>query len=409
MTAFLLVETVVTKTVPRGRGAGPKKEDPFNLYDAIGEEPADKAGEGSFAWCDPIPVAEIPGSRFEVETFGPQAGKKRVGYRAIVPLAGLTEWLATNRPGFAKLPLRYATHAGASHLGDDAHHARHPLHHLRFTFAASDSSGNLCIPSAEVVPDPGAREKLAGLYAAVNGGRTEPVVAEHGYFGRILVFDAIRPNPVAVVTNTRRGVTGIVTVPNGDLAPAPYANDDEEWVFTPAGDTPAMRALPEAKRKEIADLLTVAEGDRLVFSILGYDNISKDHCLPGDRSFLMHGISTPVFGEPPGTLRYVTWRIKDAGAIAKEDYVEETAGETEIHRFPDYAFRRAAAGEQAVQFYVNDHSVFRDPEKATDPGDRRDWFMKTNRRGMKLVFKVTPAGETSVEKMGNEEKTTTGK
>lgn len=399
-TAFLLLETCVTRSVPRGRGA-PRKESPLSVYDALGEEPENPEGEGMFVWSDPIPVAEIPGFVYSVERFGPEAGRRRAGMRVEVPLPALVARLAASHPAHAKLPLRYAAFAGASAIHDPAARDRTPPH-LRFTFIVADSSGNLVVPSERIVPDPAVRGKFAAIYASLNGGRTEPRIGEHERFGRILPLDAIRPHPAVVVTNTRRGLTGVVTLPGGDLAPAPWGNDDEEWVFSAAGDTPAMRALPAARRAEVADLLTVAEGDRLLFQLCAADNISRDAVDPADPRKPMHGISTPVTGETAGDLRYLTWSIDDAGAVSRDDVVERTEGGVEIHRFPDYVFRRAVSGEQSVRFYVTDFSTFRDPAAPSAPDGSPGWFAKVNRRGMRLVFKVTTAA-TATERLGGAE------
>lgn len=400
--AFLLFETCVTRSVGRGRGA-PRKGSPLSLYDALGEEPADPKGEGEFVWSDPIPLAEVPGVVYSVERFGPEAGRKRVGMRAEVPLSALEEILAAKSPAHAKLPLRYAALAGESRIHDPSARER-TAPHLRFTFAAADSSGNLVVPSERIVPDPAVRAKFAEIHAAINGGRSEPTMGEHDHFGRILPLDAIRPNPVVVVTNTRRGVSGVVTLPNGDLAAEPWGNDEAEWVFSAAGETPAMRALPPPRRAEVADLLTVAEGDRLLFSIAACDNVSRDAVDPASPAGALHGVSTPMCGEGEGMRRYVTWRIEDAGAVAREDFVEEGAGGNEIHRYPDYVFRRAAAGEQSVRFYVTDFSTFRDPAAPPAPDGSPDWFTRVNRRALKLVFKVNPAS-TTTERMGGSERT----
>jgi hypothetical protein len=283
------------------------------------------------------------------------------------------------------MPIHFATNASMQHnLPELA--SRLPLH-LRYTVALSDSSGNLILPSNNIITDETSRNSMLNLQAGINANRNEPSILEHEYFGRIIVLDHIAPNLGLIVTNNRTHQTGIFTVANSSLAQKPWKNQEPEWSFSADGSGSGMADLTDNEQKKLKNILNVAENDRLLFQVVAWDNISRNHKSADNRN---HGISTPLVGDPatPSLLRYQTFKILDKGAISEEQTMEETPTGQKISCYPDYIFRRASTEEQSVFFYVHDFSTFRDPTLNNHSTTSSDFFAKTNRRGLKLIFKV---------------------
>jgi len=393
---FIMFETYKTKYVTSDRGTYGKNGDFQNLAETINETPASRRETGYLSWTMPISVKEIPGHRIEVENFGPNYGRKRVGYQIILPIEGIERYLHDNFPDFEKMPIHFASYANI-HTEDNELMMRNPKY-LRYTVAISDSSGNFLIPSSSVVSDSAVIDRLISIYSSMNGGSNLPTINKHSYFGKIFVLDNIKPVPICVMTNTRTKKTTIFTMDIGDLSSNPYGDSLNEWIFTYTGSSSAMEKLTPSKRKEFKESLVVAEGDRLVFQILGYDNISKDY-ISSDGSG-NHGISTPIVGDSPEFYRYQTFEIKDPTAGSQDSLIERKVGGVKIFVYPDYMFRGSSSKEQSVSFYITDYSIFRDKNSALSGNfDVNSSFLsRVNRRALKLVFKVVKSN-FSTERM----------
>lgn len=297
---------------------------------------------------------------------------------------------------------------------------------LRFTVAVSDAAGNWSVPDF-LSPQP-AMDPLAHLtkysYKASVTGDIKPYFDEnrpkiqHNYQMPLVVFDNDKPNPMLLVT--AKGADGSTRttryyIPNGDLADLepsspvpqinPWVNDYQVWEFDADGESDAMKFLKDHDREryeEYKKSLQIQENSRVVYEVVGYDNVNK--WVVREDPFSYFGVTTPIAysdgAKDDSMIRPVTWKIIDPTTEADPQLAsllyEDPAAKTYV--YPDYVYRNVEdSKDYGVEFTVHDRSNFNDP--AQNGGLTFNW------RTLRLKFKILKNNATweGIEKLGSKE------
>jgi hypothetical protein len=242
---------------------------------------------------------------------------------------------------------------------------------LRICTAVLDSSGNLRMPWLSRAID---EKKVLGDFQAKYG---VDKLSKAGLCDEMMVvvpYDDRLPGAVLSVTNTETNITTAFTIPNYDCLTKentdagsevyfPFAEQAEVWHFKYDGDTEAMKwlKLKDPKRyDEYIKALTINEDVRLIFDMIGYDNVNKYfETLDSDKKKIgQYGISTEMAGGEKGleSLYYRTWRIDDPTGTESLMYEDKAQN---LFVYPDYVFRNPEQGKvYKVSFIVEDFSPF---------------------------------------------------
>jgi hypothetical protein len=242
---------------------------------------------------------------------------------------------------------------------------------MRICTAVLDSSGNLRMPWLSRTIDE--KKVLADFQAKFGAAK----LSKAGLCDEMIVvvpYDDRLPGAVLSLTNTETNVTTSFTIPNYDCLETenasagakvyfPFAEQAEVWHFKYDGDTDAMKWLKQKDPKrydEYIKALTINEDVRLIFDMVGYDNINKYlETIDSDKTKIgQYGISTEMAGAEKGVenLYYRSWRIDDP--TGTESLLYENKAE-ELFVYPDYMFRNPEQGKTyKVSFFVEDFSPF---------------------------------------------------
>ncbi len=416
---YFLVETYTEKYRPYDYNNPPGQlfTDPFELDSTIYEHLDDSYPlNGKFSYLGPFQISKIQGVTIKnIKLTTATRPDDKVAYIISVPITGLEmEIERTAGSEKSRLPLNYASMS--DFVPVDANSAleykSRGIKAMRLTFAACDSSANWIIPDRSLINDNTVYNNLLNTIMAVPPipGITSKYNT-HRLCCNIYVFDDRRPNPIIIVSNTETNHTDIFSVPNSDLADAPYSDNAAVWEFDYAGLSDTMQKLSQPERERFKNALTISEDVRLIFKVLAYDNINKSLIKQGVN--LSHGISTPVImgaAADPGVMRYTGWKIIDP-QCQSPGLISENIGGHDFSVFPEYIFRTPDPSKgQCVELTICDTSPFNSPP--ADINSELDFSSANlidacNKRKIKLSFNVIPRS-VSVSGMGSEVKTKIG-
>lgn len=380
---------------------------------ALGANPA--TPEGRFGWIGPIWFSDLEkhGWKFnkqQMEIEGDAAtGQKLVNpvvnngiivnkdkccsvFTFTGPLAALEKAVAekTGDPEAMRYSLHFASLAQMFipvSANDNARFLEHQFNDetlgfkeekmLRICTAVLDNSGNLRMPWLSRTID---QKKVLADFQAKYG---TDKLSKAGLCEEMMVvvpYDDRLPGAVLSMTNTETNVTTAFTIPNYDCLASenaaagsevyfPFAEQAEVWHFKYDGDTEAMKWLKQKDPKRYDDYvkaLTINEDVRLIFDMVGYDNINKYfETVDADKTKVgQYGISTWMAGgdRGPESLYYHTWRIDDptgTEALMKAEPVTYDGKSVPLFVYPDYVFRNPEQGKTyKVSFFVEDFSPF---------------------------------------------------
>ncbi len=372
--------------------------------EALGTNPA--TPEGRFGWIGPIWFEDLDGwtvSVHQKEVEGDDKSEKIIDpvkvngifvnkhklcslYHFKGPLKSLETAVEklTGNPDSMRYSLHFASLAQMSipiFTGDNIRFLEHQFNDealgfekekmMRICTAVLDSSGNLRMPWLSRTID---EKKVLGDFQAKFGAAK---LSKAGLCDEMIVvvpYDDRLPGAVLSLTNTETNVTTSFTIPNydclenentsaGDKVYFPFAEQAEVWHFKYDGDSDAMKWLkqkdPQRYQKYI-EALTINEDVRLIFDMVGYDNINKYlETVDSDNTKIgQYGISTEMAGAEKGieNLYYHTWRIDDPTGTENLLYEDKSK---DLFVYPDYVFRNPEQGKTyKVSFYVEDFSPF---------------------------------------------------
>lgn len=372
--------------------------------EALGTNPA--TPEGRFGWIGPIWLEDLDGwtvSVYPMEVEGDDKSEKIINpvvvdgiainknklcsvYHFKGPLKSLETAVEklTGDPDAMRYSLHFASLAQMFipvSAGNNVRFLEHQFNDealgfekekmMRICTAVLDSSGNLRMPWLSRTID---EKKVLADFQAKFGA---PKLSKAGLCDEMIVvvpYDDRLPGAVLAVTNTETNATTSFTIPNYDCLETentsagakvyfPFAEQAEVWHFKYDGDSDAMKWLkqkdPERYKKYI-EALTINEDVRLIFDMVGYDNINKYmETVDSDKTKIgQYGISTEMAGAEKGieNLYYNSWRIDDPSGTESLLYEDKSK---DLFVYPDYVFRNPEQGKiYKVSFCVEDFSPF---------------------------------------------------